>query len=130
MRFRISWFREPKKVELGDIVLGSIVFSLFVIFAPESYFMKINIGAGSYAIFIGVSIVIGIVSAYRVQNRSSNGPDVFFIRAWWALSSGIVALPICFFVRREAIPFASIMLIIGAGEILGNYTYRRLFGKN
>ena len=128
MKFKFSLFGEPQKVEIGDVLVACLAFSLFVIFGPEAYFAKVKIGLGSYCIFILASILLGMISTHFARKKSPAGPDVFYIRAWWALISGAVALPVCLFFRIESLPVVLIMMVVGGGEIAGNLIFRRFFG--
>ncbi len=124
MNLDVSWFAKPERLKLGDVLICVIASSAFVVFGPDNAFTEMNINWKGGFLIAAIFFVGGFGSAYAAQRTSSIKIDAFYIRGWWCLISGGIALPVCYFFRWGAFGFSALLFGAGVAAIAGHLTYR------
>ncbi len=123
----MNWFSTPKRVEVGDVALSTVVATAALLFCSDRWLASTHVTWPLGLFLLPLFGFGGFVSAwlfYRRQPRSVTDP--FYIRAWWSLIGGLVALPVCLLFRPVAAPLAFIAFTFGLGPVIGFHVYRRL----
>lgn len=116
----------PKSVKVSDVALSSIVFLAALLFAPDSLFGEMNADWLVGLVVLPATFVAGLISSWLFyRNHDSSEIDPFYIRAWWSLIGGLIALPVCFLFRPMAVNLAFIAFTIGLGPVLAFHLYHR-----
>lgn len=126
---RISWFKEPKILRFGDVLISVVAALLFFLCGPDDLFVGSALDWRFYLIIFPASLIFGVVSAFRFQSMDLDGLDPSFIRGCWGLVGGIVSVPVCLVFRKSAISYSIALFLIGAGEVCGYAIFKILKSK-
>ena len=119
-------FVPPTQITTRDVALSSVILVALLLLAPESKLRDTIIPWSHSLLLFPVFLLCGLFSAWLFYGRHPrNEIDPFYIRAWWCLGSGLVALPVCLIFRPAAAHLAFLALVFGLGPVIGFHLYRR-----
>ena len=116
----------PDRVKGGDVALSTILLVAVLLFAPDSLFKQMNVDWLLGLFILPLMFSAGLFSNWLYyRDHSLSDIDPFFIRAWWSLISGLIALPLCLLFRPSVAHLAFIVFTFGFAPVLAFYTFRR-----
>lgn len=129
----MNWFSGPgpTRVEKGHVFLSVAASLLVLLFIPDSFFQGCNLTWFIGFLLLPFTFFIGLASAWLFYRANdSSRIDSFYIRSWWSVISGLIALPICALFRPSVAQYAFGMLNWGLGPVLAFHVYRRITKPN
>ena len=121
----MSFLSTPERVRAADVIASAVFLVAALLVIPDGVFQNVDWLVGLIVILI--MFVSGLISSwFYYRTHGFNQLDPFYIRAWWSLIGGVVALPICMLFRPSALPGALIALAFGAGPVIAFQLYRRI----
>jgi hypothetical protein len=127
MNLNISILSEPTEIKRIDVILCAVLTSLIFIFGPIEIFLNYKAEWEVTALITPILICLGFFSARKSYKNDPTKIDAFYIRSWWAMISGLVAFPLCYFLRKIALDFSIVLFFFGLGPIIGNFLFNKIW---
>ncbi len=123
----MNWFSTPTRIERGDVLFSAAVFLAALLWAPDSVIQRMNTDWLLGFFLLPFTFFTGVASSWIFyRDNDSNRLDPFYIRAWWSLLGGLIALPFCLLFRPSVAHLAFIAFTFGSGPVLAFHAYRRI----
>ena len=117
----------PDRIKAADVIFGAVVLVAALLLIPDSELGKMNVDWLFGLFLLPITFLVGLLSSWIFyRNHDLTVIDPFYIRAWWGVGGGVVALPICLLVRPEVAHLAFICLTFGLGPVIAFHVYRHI----
>lgn len=117
----------PDRIKVADVLFSAVVLVAALLLLPANELGKMNVDWLFGFFLLPITFLAGLLASW-IFYRSHDWTviDPFYIRAWWAVGGGVIALPICLLARPEVAHLAFICVSFGAGPVIAFHVYRRI----
>lgn len=116
----------PAGVKASDVALNTAILLGVLLFSSDASSARTNVSWSLGLFLYPLFLLVGVLAAwihYRKHDATIIAP--FYVRAWWALIAGAIALPVVAIFRSATAPLAFLVFLFGLGPVIGFQLYWR-----